>query len=188
MCFFCADATYAIPAIYTRLEEARYFYAILLPANAVLRGFVAQTCFLSHFPFPRPFPRTGLSYGLGDGYARTSVAIGEGDPDLDHRDLPVEVPRHEALSHQFHTMHFCFDFVATRLRRWYPLHRRHKARPPRYRDALTSSLRAMAPALMGLQGLALLRGGMTAQALRAAIASWHLHVSQAPSAVMLPMS
>jgi len=31
--FFRADAAYAIPAIYARLEEAGYFYAIRLPAN-----------------------------------------------------------------------------------------------------------------------------------------------------------
>ena len=32
-----ADAAYAIPAIYERLEEAGYFYALRLPANAVLK-------------------------------------------------------------------------------------------------------------------------------------------------------
>ena len=37
MGFLRADATFAIPAIYERLEEAGYFYAIRLPANAVLR-------------------------------------------------------------------------------------------------------------------------------------------------------
>jgi hypothetical protein len=37
MRFFRADAAYAIPAIYERLEEAGYFYAIRLPANAVLK-------------------------------------------------------------------------------------------------------------------------------------------------------
>ena len=35
--FFRADAAYASPAIYLRLEEAGYFYAIRLPANTVLR-------------------------------------------------------------------------------------------------------------------------------------------------------
>ncbi len=40
--FFRADAAYAIPAIYARLEEARYFYAIRLPANAVLREKIAH--------------------------------------------------------------------------------------------------------------------------------------------------
>ena len=29
--FFRGDAAYAIPAIYARLEDASYFYAILLP-------------------------------------------------------------------------------------------------------------------------------------------------------------
>jgi hypothetical protein len=40
--FFRADAAYAIPAIYERLEEAGYFYAIRLPANAVLREKIAH--------------------------------------------------------------------------------------------------------------------------------------------------
>ncbi len=77
--------------------------------------------------------------------------------------------------------------ISTRLGRWYPLHLRHETRP-RYRDALTASFRAMAPALDGLHGLAFLRGGMTAWAPRAAIASWHLRVSWAPSAVTDPMA
>ena len=40
--FFRADAAYAIPAIYARLEEAGYFYAIRLPANAVLKEKIAD--------------------------------------------------------------------------------------------------------------------------------------------------
>ena len=40
--FFRADAAYAIPAIYARLEEAGYFYAIRLPANNVLREKIAH--------------------------------------------------------------------------------------------------------------------------------------------------
>ena len=42
MRFFRADAAYAMPAIYERLEEAGYFYAIRLPANAVLRKKIAH--------------------------------------------------------------------------------------------------------------------------------------------------
>src|SRR6056297_3570337 len=42
MRFFRADAAYAIPAIYERLEEAKYFYAIRLPANNVLRAKIAH--------------------------------------------------------------------------------------------------------------------------------------------------
>jgi hypothetical protein len=38
-------------------------------------------------------------------------------------------------------------FVSTRLRRWYPLQRRHKVRL-RYCCALTASFRAIAPALV----------------------------------------
>lgn len=40
--FFRADAAYASPAIYVRLEEAGYFYAIRLPAKAVLREKIAH--------------------------------------------------------------------------------------------------------------------------------------------------
>ena len=68
-----------------------------------------------------------------------------------------------------------FILLSTRLRRWYPLQRLQMARP-RYRDALTASFRAMAPSLVGFHGLAFLCGGMTAWALRAAIASRHFRV------------
>jgi len=42
MRFFRADAAFAMPAIYERLEEAKYFYAIRLPANTVLREQIAH--------------------------------------------------------------------------------------------------------------------------------------------------
>ena len=42
MRFFRADSAYAIPALYERLEEADYFYAIRLPANNVLREKIAH--------------------------------------------------------------------------------------------------------------------------------------------------
>jgi hypothetical protein len=40
--FFRADAAYAIPALYERLEETGYFYAIRLRANYVLREQIAH--------------------------------------------------------------------------------------------------------------------------------------------------
>jgi hypothetical protein len=40
--FLRADAACASPAIYARLEEAAYFYAIRLPANAMLREKIAH--------------------------------------------------------------------------------------------------------------------------------------------------
>ena len=40
--FFRADAAYAIPAIYARLEDAGYLYAIRLPTNNVLREKIAH--------------------------------------------------------------------------------------------------------------------------------------------------
>jgi hypothetical protein len=42
MRFFRADAAYALPDLYKRLEEASYFYAIRLPANAVLKDKIAH--------------------------------------------------------------------------------------------------------------------------------------------------
>ena len=65
--------------------------------------------------------------------------------------------------------------------------RRQIVRPKRF-DARRASLRATAPGLSGLQGLPFLRGGMIAAAPRAAMASWHLRVSKAPSAVTLAIS
>ena len=73
-------------------------------------------------------------------------------------------------------------FFSTRLRQWYPVRFRHRARP-RYFEDRTASLRAHAPAVLGFRSLAFLLGRITAWAFRAAIASWHLRVSQAPSTV-----
>jgi len=42
MRFFRADAAYAIPAIYARLEETGYLYTIRLPSNAVLKEKIAH--------------------------------------------------------------------------------------------------------------------------------------------------
>jgi len=42
MRFFRADAAYAMPDLYKRLEEASYLYAIRLPANNVLREKIAH--------------------------------------------------------------------------------------------------------------------------------------------------
>lgn len=40
--FFRADAAYAIPALYARLEESGYFYAIQRPANPGLKDKIAH--------------------------------------------------------------------------------------------------------------------------------------------------
>lgn len=63
-----------------------------------------------------------------------------------------------------------------------------RASPYPRRSSPTGSVIGIAPALVGFQGLAFLRGGITVWAFLAAIASWHLRVSYAPSAVTLPMS
>ncbi len=44
-------------------------------------------------------------YGLSDRHAKRSIAIEHSDTDLDLGDLPVEVPRHERLAHQFQAVH-----------------------------------------------------------------------------------
>ena len=58
------------------------------------RGFVAQigrrACY--------PFPQTDLAYWLSDGDAKSSVAVEDGDTDLDLCDLPIKVPRHQRLA------------------------------------------------------------------------------------------
>jgi hypothetical protein len=68
-----------------------------------------------------------------------------------------------------------FIFVSARLWRWFPLNFWHKARP-RYLQALTALFRAIAPAVVGFQSWAFLRGGMMAAAPRLAITLWHLRV------------
>ena len=53
-----------------------------------------------------PLSQTDSAYCLCDRYANSGVAVEGGDADLDLGNLPFEVPRHERLAKQFHTMHF----------------------------------------------------------------------------------
>ena len=69
----------------------------------MLDGSVAQIAGWSGFPFPP----TGLSCELCDRDAECGEAVQDGDTDLELRNLTVEVPRHEALVQQLHTMHLC---------------------------------------------------------------------------------
>ena len=55
-----------------------------------LSSFVAQIRCRAGFPFPR----TDLSYGRCAGYAKSGVAVENGDADLDFRDLPIKVSCH----------------------------------------------------------------------------------------------
>ena len=57
-------------------------------------GFVAQIGWRTFFPFPQ----THLAYRFRDRYTKSSVAIEDGDADLDFCDLPLEVPRHQRLA------------------------------------------------------------------------------------------
>ena len=50
-----------------------------------------------------------LSYGLYGRYSKGGVAVEDSDTELNLRDLPLKVSGHEALAHQFHTMHLRFD-------------------------------------------------------------------------------
>jgi hypothetical protein len=117
--------------------------------------------------------------------------------DLELCNLTVEVPRHEALIQQFHTVHLRFDAAPAVLA------------GPSSPDGSTEALRCAqglvagdCPGVSGLQGLAFLRGGIIAKAPRAAMVRrgtvapvgprkppkrWHLRVSKAPSAVTRPI-
>ena len=55
-----------------------------------------------------PFPRTQLSHGFRDGYAERVVAVHDCNTDLNLCNLSVKVPRHEALSQEFHAVHLGF--------------------------------------------------------------------------------
>ncbi|MFT6271912.1 MAG: hypothetical protein ACJA0F_000750 [Dinoroseobacter sp.] len=57
-------------------------------------SFVAQIGLRVSFPFPQ----TDLAYCLCDRYAMSGVVVEDGDADLDFRDLPFKVPRHERLT------------------------------------------------------------------------------------------
>ena len=60
-----------------------------------------------------PLPQTDLSYRRSDRYAKRRISVENDDADLDFCDLPVEVPRHERLAHQFQTMCLGFDAAST---------------------------------------------------------------------------
>ena len=72
-------------------------------------GFVAQIVCRAFFPLPQ----TDLAYGVSDRYAKRSIAIENGNTDLDLGDLPVEVPCHERLAHQFQAVHLGFDAASS---------------------------------------------------------------------------
>ncbi len=57
-------------------------------------GFVAQIGLRPDFPLAL----TDLSYGNSFGYTKRSKAVEDRSADLDLRNLPIEVPRREALT------------------------------------------------------------------------------------------
>ena len=69
--------------------------------QSIARGSVAQIDWRSGFPFPR----TDSSYGFSDGNSKRGEAVQDGHTNLELGNLTVEVPRHEALTQQFDTVH-----------------------------------------------------------------------------------
>lgn len=66
------------------------FFLYLMP----VRGLCCINLMLGRLPLPR----TALSYGLGDGYAKRCLAVEGGDTDVVLCDLTFEVPRHQRLA------------------------------------------------------------------------------------------
>lgn len=96
-----------------------------------------------------------------------SLAVGHSDPDLKLGALPVDTPGHQAQRQQRHAKHAGLDVPSAVV---------FTPSSP-VRMASTASFRAMAPARVGFQRLAFLRGGITGWALRAAFASWHSRIA-----------
>ena len=68
-------------------------------------GFVAQT----GLRLASPLPQTDLSHDNSFEYAKRSEAVEDRGADLDPGNLALEVLRREALTEQFHTVHFCLN-------------------------------------------------------------------------------
>jgi len=66
-------------------------------------------CCTNHLKAGVPLSRRDLSYGLCDGYAKSGVAVQDGDTDLDFCDLPVEVSRHQGLAEKLDAVHLGLD-------------------------------------------------------------------------------
>ena len=60
----------------------------------LLMGFVARIILRRDYPLPQ----TDLAYGDGTRYAKSCEAVQDRGTDLDHRNLPIEVVRREALT------------------------------------------------------------------------------------------
>ena len=97
--FFCTghsgtDLSYILPS-----------RPIASKVGFVATGFVAQIGRRIFFPLPH----RDLGYGLSDRYAKSRIAVEDGNADLDFCDLPFQAPRHQRLAEWFHTMHLRFD-------------------------------------------------------------------------------
>jgi len=56
-----------------------------------------------------PFPGRTYTTAVCNGYAERSEAVEHGDADLELGHLTADVPSHEALAQQLHTMHLRLD-------------------------------------------------------------------------------
>ena len=60
-----------------------------------------------------PLSHTHLAYWFCCRFTKSSVAIEDGDADLDFCDLPFKVPRDQRSAESFDTVHFGFDAAST---------------------------------------------------------------------------
>jgi hypothetical protein len=72
--------------------------------------------FVAHIRVQAQLPcrRGDLSCGLCDLYTKSSLAVTNSNTNLDFRDLPIEVSRHEVLAHQFHAVYSLRAVVCSR--------------------------------------------------------------------------
>ncbi|MBB3996012.1 hypothetical protein GGR95_003678 [Sulfitobacter undariae] len=60
-----------------------------------------------------PLSQTDLAYGDDMGYAKRYETVQDRGADLDLGNMAIKVTRREALTEQFHTMHFCLNAAST---------------------------------------------------------------------------
>ena len=168
-------------AAWTGRRVVSAFMAVLLHKSAEGRSF--------------PFSGQGLSFDFSDRDAARGDAVEHGDTDLETGDLTVEAPCGQALPQQLDAVHLGLC-AASRVIPFGAALEPAAGWPltivagsfGRSDEARRASVRATAPPVSGVQGLAFLRGGMIPAAPRAAMASWHLRVSKAPSTVTVAIS
>jgi hypothetical protein len=69
---------------------AHYEVPRRIQSAGVIEG-CKELCCTNRFKDVLPLPRTDLGYGLGDRYAKSRVAVEDGDANLDLGNLPFKV-------------------------------------------------------------------------------------------------